>query len=112
MLDRPTRTIFDEDEELYDEMRPVYPEALIKDVLQLSEISQRGRILEIGCGTGQATIPFAQRGFSMLYLDVGANMISVARRKCRCFTNVDFLAVSFEEWHTILFLDQPRQVRS
>ena len=98
MLDRSTRTIFDEDAELYDEMRPAYPEALIKDVLELSEISQRGRILEIGCGTGQATIPFVQRGFSMLCLDLGANMISVARRKSRCFTNVDFLAVSFEEW--------------
>lgn len=34
----------------------------------------------------------------MLCLDVGANMISVARRKCRCFANVEFLAVSFEEW--------------
>ena len=32
----------------------------------LSEIPPDGRILEIGCGTGKATLPFAQRGYAIV----------------------------------------------
>jgi ubiquinone/menaquinone biosynthesis C-methylase UbiE len=55
------RTIFDEAVSLYDEVRPGYPEDLFDDVISLSGIPAGGRILEIGCGTGQATVPVAKR---------------------------------------------------
>ena len=57
------RTTFDEAALLYDDVRPGYPEALFHDVVSLSGIPSGGRILEIGCGTGQATVPFARRGY-------------------------------------------------
>ena len=79
-------------------MRPGYPESLIEDVCRMSTIEQGGTILEIGCGTGQATIPFAQRGFPMLCLDIGANMITIARKKFHRWPQVVFKTVSFEEW--------------
>ena len=53
------RKIFDEAAPLYDEARPGYPDELFDDVVSLSGIPFEGRILEIGCGTGQATVPFA-----------------------------------------------------
>ena len=59
------RTIFDQAALDYDEVRPGYPEELIEDVISISAIPKDGRILEIGCGTGQATIPFAKRGYSI-----------------------------------------------
>src|SRR5215210_4042068 len=46
------RTTFDEAASLYDEVRPGYPEDLFDDIISLSGIPARGRILEIGCGTG------------------------------------------------------------
>ena len=55
------RTIFDQTTLDYDEVRPGYPEELIEDVISISAISKDRRILEIGCGIGQATIPFAKR---------------------------------------------------
>jgi ubiquinone/menaquinone biosynthesis C-methylase UbiE len=55
------RTIFDEAASLYDEVRPGYPEDLFDDVISLSGIPAGGRILEIGCGTGQVTVPVAKR---------------------------------------------------
>ena len=60
------RTTFNNVAELYDEVRPGYPEALIEDALTLSEIPPDGRILEIGCGTGKATLPFARRGYAIV----------------------------------------------
>ncbi len=58
----PLRATFDRAALLYDEARPGYPEALFDDVVSLSRLPPGGRILEIGCGTGQATLPFACRG--------------------------------------------------
>lgn len=52
---------------LYHQVRPRYPEVLFDDVVSLSEIPPGGRILQIGCGTGQATVPFARRGYRILF---------------------------------------------
>ena len=52
------RATFDQAGWLYDEARPGYPEALFDDVVAVSGIPPGGRILEIGCGTGQAILPW------------------------------------------------------
>ncbi len=51
------RATFDGAALLYDEVRPGYPEELFDDVVSLSGIQPGGRVLEIGCGTGRATVP-------------------------------------------------------
>ncbi len=93
-----SRDAFDEVANVYDKVRPGYPEQLIEDVVCLSGVPYRGRILEIGCGTGQATIPFAKRGYSMLCLEIGENLSAIARQNCRQYTNVEIRTVSFEDW--------------
>ena len=59
------RFTFDHIADLYDRHRPRYPEKLFDDLLSLSGIIPSERILEIGSGTGQATLPLARRGFSL-----------------------------------------------
>ena len=58
------RFTFDDIAGLYDRHRPRYPERLFDDLLSLSGITPSERILEIGSGTGQATLPLARRGLS------------------------------------------------
>lgn len=41
-----------------------------------------GPLLEIGCGTGNATRPMSDRGFDVVAIDVSADMAEVARAKC------------------------------
>ena len=96
--DLQLRTTFDEVAELYDDVRPGYPEALVDDVLALSEIPAGGRLLEIGCGTGQATMPFARRGYSMLCLELGRNLAALAAEHCRPYSQVEVQNAAFEEW--------------
>jgi SAM-dependent methyltransferase len=84
----------------YDEVRPGYPDALIKDVIEISEIPPGGQILEVGCGTGQATVPFATRGYSMLCLDIGKKLVEIARAKCKSYANVEIRNLSFEDWES------------
>lgn len=92
------RSIFNEAAQEYDAIRPGYPEALIADVLSLSAVPSGGRVLEIGCGTGQATLPFAQRGFKLLCLDIGPDLIAVAAQKMQAYPNVRFQNIAFEKW--------------
>lgn len=96
--DRDLRTSFDEVAQLYDEARPGYPEQLVEDVLALSEIPPGGSILEVGCGPGQATLPFARRGYSMLCLELGENLAILAAKNCRQYPNVRIQHTAFEDW--------------
>ncbi len=92
------RASFDEDAELYDRVRPRYPEALFDALVLLSRLPSGGRVLEIGCGTGQATLPLAARGHEVTCVELGANMATVARRNLREFPGVSIEVGAFEEW--------------
>ncbi len=89
---------FDGIAELYDACRPSYPNELIETVLSISKIRPGGRILEIGSGTGQASAPFARRGFTVLCIEPGRNLAAVAAEKFRGSPNVAFECVRFEDW--------------
>jgi SAM-dependent methyltransferase len=95
------RAVFDTVAELYDQSRPGYPEKLFEDIISLSSIPNGGDILEIGCGTGQATLPFACRGYRMLCLDIGRNMAALAAKKCEDYPDVHFEVKPFEEWQPL-----------
>jgi SAM-dependent methyltransferase len=92
------RTSFDGAALLYDEVRPGYPEALFDDVVSLSGVPSGGRILEIGCGTGQATVPFARRGHPILCVELGENLAAVARRNLAAYPQAEVQTGDFEEW--------------
>src|SRR5918994_7704145 len=92
------RTTFDEAASLYDEVRPGYPGELFNDIVSLSGIPAGGRILESGCGTGQATVPFARRGYRILCIELGENMAAVARRNLEGYPQTEVLTGAFEEW--------------
>ena len=83
------RFTFDEIGDLYDRYRPGYPEDLFEDLLALSGISAGDRILEIGCGTGQATEPLARRGYAMSCLEPGPRLAAIARKNLAAFSGVD-----------------------
>lgn len=75
-----------------------YPEALIDDVLAFAGLQSGGKVLEIGCGTGQATTSFAARGLEILALEPGANLAALARQNLACYANVQIVSESFETW--------------
>ena len=51
-----------------------------------------GRLLELGCGTGNATYPFVERGFEVVGLDSSAEMLAVAKAK---LPEVEFVSADF-----------------
>jgi len=87
-IDEASRTSFDRNAELYDAARPSYPEALVDEVVAASGIPAGGRILEIGAGTGKATVPFARRGYAVVALEPGANLATILSRNVAAFPEV------------------------
>ena len=92
------KTTFNTAATLYEEVRPEYPEELIQDIIDLSGLKDDSRILEVGCGTGKATRSFAERGYELVCLDIGTDLIAVARERLKEFPNVSFAAEAFETW--------------
>ena len=92
------RSTFDEAVELYDRARPGYPAALFEDLAELTSIGPESRVLEIGPGTGQATLPLAERGCRVVAVELGADLAAVARRKLAGFANVEVVTAAFEDW--------------
>jgi SAM-dependent methyltransferase len=90
---------FNEVADLYDACRPAYPEELVDALISITGIQTGSRILEIGCGTGKATLLFARRGFSILCIEPGQNLVSVAAQALKNYPQVEFEAVAFEQWH-------------
>jgi SAM-dependent methyltransferase len=92
------RTIFDEDAELYDRARPPYPEPLFDELARLARLRPGARALEIGSGTGKATVPLARRGLLLTGVEPGENMARVARRNLAEFATVSVEVGAFESW--------------
>ena len=92
------RTTFEDVAEDYDRARPGYPTAVFDDLAELASLDRGSRILEIGCGTGKATVPLAERGFDVVCVELGEQLAGVARTKLASFPNADVVHARFETW--------------
>lgn len=82
----------------YNKTRPRYPQQLINRVIELAELPSDANILEIGCGPGIATVPFAELGFSMLCLEPSQSACQLARQNCATYPSVKIKNQTLEEW--------------
>jgi SAM-dependent methyltransferase len=90
--------VFNEVPELYDRVRPTYPDKLFADLVAITGMNERSSVLEVGCGTGQATRPLAALGCSVTAVEPGAGMAALARQRLATFRNVQVETSTFEEW--------------
>lgn len=76
--DRVRALVFGEVADEYDRVRPGYPPALIEDMLSYSSPTTA---LEIGAGTGKATLAVASRGVQITALEPDPAMALVLRQR-------------------------------
>ncbi|MDX3235535.1 class I SAM-dependent methyltransferase [Streptomyces sp. ME03-5709C] len=92
------RGVFDEDAQLYDRVRPGYPDVLFDDLAAFAGLGPGARVLEIGCGTGQATVPLAERGYHVTAVELGPSMAAVARQRLTGHPGAEVVVSAFEDW--------------
>jgi SAM-dependent methyltransferase len=90
--------VFNEVPELYDRVRPTYPDELFADLVAITGMDRWSSVLEVGCGTGQATRSLAALGYSVTAIEPGTGMAALARQRLAAFGNVEVENSTFEEW--------------
>lgn len=92
------RLKFNEDAYNYDKFRPSYPEELFSDIINYSDISLNSEALEIGAGTGQATVPVLESGCDVTAVELGENLTRFIRNKLRSYKNFNVINADFMEY--------------
>ncbi|UJB44951.1 class I SAM-dependent methyltransferase [Streptomyces sp. A1-5] len=95
---RSRRHIFGDDAEQYDTARPGYPPQLVQDVLDFSALAAHEPALEVGAGTGKATLAFARSGVPVTCVEPDVRMARVLRRRCAELPEVTVEVADFESW--------------
>lgn len=98
-MDRAVRTSsFDAVADLYDRARPAPPDELVAAMLELGALHPGDRVLEVGCGTGQATRPLAEAGLEVDALELGPALAELARERLADLPGVRVRTADFERW--------------
>jgi SAM-dependent methyltransferase len=92
------RTTFGAVAEQYDRARPTYPAAVFDDLAGLAGLGLGSRVLEIGPGTGQATVELARRGYAVTGVELSPALAAVARRNLAAFPLTEIEVGDFESW--------------
>lgn len=92
------RCKFNEDENNYDKYRPTYPKELFSDIINYSNISYDSKVLEIGIGTGQATLPIIENGCKVTAIELGDNLSKYVKDKFSIYKNFNVINADFMEF--------------
>ncbi len=95
------KNTFDKVAREYDKYRPGYPAQLFLDIIEYASVKPSDSILEIGCGTGQATKGFVDLGYDhVTCIELGQQLADMTREKFKDRTHVKVIHSSFEDWQS------------
>ncbi|RZU52604.1 methyltransferase family protein [Krasilnikovia cinnamomea] len=94
-VQRERRGVFGEVADTYERLRPGYPEQLVTDVLA---DAGEGPALEVGAGTGKATVAFAAHGIALTCVEPDPRMAALLRDRMAERPGVSVVASTFEDW--------------
>lgn len=97
MTQHDRRALYDRAADRYDRARPAYPEALFDDIQSFAQLDEHARILEVGCGSGQATQSLARRGYSINCIELSERLAELARNKLTRFPKVRIINGDYDE---------------
>jgi ubiquinone/menaquinone biosynthesis C-methylase UbiE len=96
--DRRRRLSFGSVAGQYDRHRPSYPAQLVDAVLEYAHARPGDPILDVGAGTGRATLLFAERGYELTAIEPDSEMAAVAsKRAATAGQTIEMLNTDFEQ---------------
>lgn len=82
----------------YNKTRPNYPKTIVNRAVEVAKLPENAKILEIGCGPGNATKVFGQLGFRLVCIEPSESACQLARQNCAEYPNVEIKNTTFEDW--------------
>ena len=89
------RKTFNDDVYNYDKARPNYPDELFEAVFDYARLTDNSSALEIGLGTGQATVPFLQKNVSVTAVELGNRLAAYCKGKFSEYSNLSVINDDF-----------------
>jgi SAM-dependent methyltransferase len=93
---RERRDVFGEAVEQYATARPGYPDEMVEEILEYAD--PVAEILEVGAGTGKATVAFAARAVTMTCLEPDSRMAARLAKECAPFPHVTIEITRLENY--------------
>ncbi len=90
--------MFNQAADYYDRYRPSYPEDIIDIIIKETKIQKGSRLLEIGAGSGKATELFTGRGFDILCIEPGNELVNIGNKRFEG-NAIRFETARFEEYN-------------
>ena len=88
---------FDTVADTYEKLRPGYVDELYQTIFNYTPINNTTRVIEIGIGSGQATLPFLKTGCELIAVDYGENFCEICREKFKSYPNFSAVSGRFED---------------
>lgn len=92
------RDHFDSVADTYASRRPDFPSEVFAELAPLIGLTSASTIVEVGAGTGQATVRLAELGASVVALEPGEALAQLAAVRLARFGNVEVVRSRFEDW--------------
>lgn len=84
----------------YHSVRPGYPTTLFEDIKEMCGIESSSHLLEIGAGSGIATVELAKLGCHVIAIEPGTHLAAIAREQTENFKDVEVFEGTFEDFQT------------
>ena len=88
---------FDTVADTYEKLRPGYVKELYQTIFDYKPLTDKSRVVEIGIGGGQATLPFLKTGCTLTAVDYGENFCKICREKFKEYPNFSAVSGKFED---------------
>jgi len=85
----------------YDDVRPGYPMPMYEDIQKICALSSSSSVVEIGAGSGIATVELAKNGCKIIGIEPGSSLVAIAKEKTKEFPNVEIVEAMFEDFESV-----------
>ena len=82
----------------YDRWRPNYVKELYDDIFNVKEITSSSNVLEVGIGTGQATLPILETGCSLTAIELGDQLAEFSKYKFKNYSKMNVKNLAFQDF--------------
>ena len=96
-VDKGKEWTFNTVAELYERIRPGYPDELYNAIFAYAPIDKSCSVVEVGIGGGQATLPFLRTGCNVTAVEYGEQLAQLCKEKFRDFSNFSVVTGKFED---------------
>ena len=95
--ERDRRNHFDDIVDIYNKARPEYPDKLFMDIFDYIGLSNCKKAVEVGAGTGKATLPFLDAEYNVTAVEISENMVDFMKVRFRCYKDFNTIVTAFED---------------